>query len=477
MLSQLVWYEVVWAWCLPVQSIWRSSSHNASFQLRHEALTKRQGVQDLNATENALSSLRYGWNVLDLETGLLFPETPKDDDSKSVMIIFCPESYPLSGHRHTEPSLDMFDRVRLTLEEQGILATVPQGDDVTFNSCPMPPCLSFQDCKPFYKCFFTSLGASEPDSDIYIYDLIDQAFHQCYDSSPLNGKLIQCPLYFENIIKPNQYASPRHDTCTSDAYNPTVDNWNNAATDLTLLVFVQGGLADDGIYWPGRYTQLSFSQDLGRQATEYSNLQCSLRQPCDEDITCDEVGSRTVYELGRSIYRSRAAYFILVALENINRQLSNQYSAIGDALTAIGFETWNIDDFFPKSNDGSRILGALKGLGSVLSVLSGFVPVAGPALSSASSILSGVATYLGQSISEKDPLVGPKTFAPIVEAIFADIYPALENATGELFQGNKINGMFDITTMMAHGAWISGTTEVDFNPFILRSPVCENYGA
>ena len=418
----------------------------------HSLDARQQLPQPANASLPAPPPLTHGWNVLGSGHGDgIFTTFPQGSGSQVATIAYYPENVPVSDPSKVTSSLEMLNYLRTMLDGDGIDVTVPIGANLA-NDCPKPPCSSFLDCKPFYKCFFSSLGTSDPGTDVYLYQVIDGEFRSCYANE--SQVLIQCPLEFLNISLTGT-SSSRFGTCVADDYNPTPSNWMDANTDTSIQTFMNGGLDDLGIYWPGRDTDLPFTQDLGRQYTKYENFLCSLKNPCNEDLICSEVGSRVVLERGREVYRSRPAYFTMVALENINKQLSNQYNAIGDALAAISLDTWNIGDYFPRPVDDSGIIGALGALGPIFSLFSGFVPGIGPALDATGDIFSAVGSILGTSVASSDPLVGAKTFAPLVQSIYAQLLPALENAADDLFAGNQVNGSFNITDMMANGAWVS----------------------
>ena len=229
-------------------------------------------------------------------------------------------------------------------------------------------------------------------------------------------------------------------------------------TDENIQTFINGGVDSLGIIWPGRDLDLSFSQDMGRQLTGIDNYQCSLESPCKHDLICSDIGSRTAYEGGREVWQSRPAFFFITALENINQQLSNQNVALKGALARLALDTFNIGDFFPKPEQGFGLINALSGLGTVFSILSGFVPVVGPGLAAAGTILPAVGSFVGNSIAARtDVNVGPKTFAPKVIEVYDSILSALEEATDTLLNGGRVNDAFNITDMMAGGAWVDSS--------------------
>ena len=146
----------------------------------------------------------------------------------------------------------------------------------------------------------------------------------------------------------------------------------------------------------------------------------------------------------------------LISLQNINQQLSNQYVAIKGALGILALDTFSVGDFYPTPDGRFNIVNALTGLGTILSVVSGFVPGIGPGLVATGVILPAVGTFLGNSAASKsDPLVGQKEFAPRVRQLYTNYVDALDKAAETLFRGDAIrtaNGDFNITDMIARGA-------------------------
>ena len=162
------------------------------------------------------------------------------------------------------------------------------------------------------------------------------------------------------------------------------------------------------------------------------------------------------------VVRSVWGFFALSALQIINQQLSNQYVAIKGALGILALTTFSIGDFFPKPDARFNIVNALSGLGTILSVVSGFVPIIGPGLAATGSILPAVGGFLGTAAASRfDPLVGQKEFAPKVIALYNSYVGALEEAGATLFQGGTVqtpNGGFNITDMMAGVAWVNSSS-------------------
>ncbi|KAI4283781.1 MAG: hypothetical protein L6R38_001946 [Xanthoria sp. 2 TBL-2021] len=165
---------------------------------------------------------------------------------------------------------------------------------------------------------------------------------------------------------------------------------------------------------------------------------------------------------GTSVLRSVWVFFVVSALQIINQQLSNQYVAIKVALGVLDLDTFLISDFFPKPDARFNIVNALTGLGTILSVVSGFVSIIEPGLAAIGTILPTVGSFLGNAAASKsDPLVGQKESAPKVQELYNNYFGALDEAGTTLFQGGTVRtakGGFNITDMMAGGAWVNSSS-------------------
>ncbi|KAL8765932.1 MAG: hypothetical protein Q9209_007129 [Squamulea sp. 1 TL-2023] len=159
-------------------------------------------------------------------------------------------------------------------------------------------------------------------------------------------------------------------------------------------------------------------------------------------------------------------FFALTALQIINQHLFNQYIAIKGALGVLALDTFLISDFFPKPDARFNTVNALSGLGTILSVVSGFVLVIGPGLAATGNILPAVGGFLGSvAASKSNPLVSQQEFAPKVRNSYNCYISALDKAAVTLFEGNRVNtdnGGFNITDMMAGGAWVNSSSLTRF---------------
>lgn len=262
------------------------------------------------------------------------------------------------------------------------------------------------------------------------------------------------------IILPTTIGSGGRPTCSTTQHGGPSTQWERNNVDINLQRFIAGGFDTEFVYWLGQAVDdLPFSEALGGQLTKIANYQCSLEIPCAYQYVCTQVGSWTAARLGKEVLPSRWGLLALTALQNINRQMANQYTAIKGALGVLALDTFLISDFFPEANGRFDVLNALTGLGTILSVVSGFVPVFGPGLSAAGAVLPAVGSFLGNSLTSKgDPLVGQKEFAPKVRQMYSDYVDALDSAAATLFKGEKVNGTFNITDMMSNGAWADFTS-------------------
>ena len=158
----------------------------------------------------------------------------------------------------------------------------------------------------------------------------------------------------------------------------------------------------------------------------------------------------------------------LNSLKNINQQLNNQYIAIKSALELLALNTFTIGNFYPSPDARFNVVNALTSLSTIFSVVSGFAPGFGPALTASGAILPAIDTFLGNAAAfNQDPEVGQKEFASRVKRIYTSYIDGLNKASAELFKGGSINATndhlnaannhFNITDMMAGGVEADGS--------------------
>ena len=327
-------------------------------------------------------------------------------------------------------------------------------------ACSEQDCSNDTVCKNVDDCIFSWL--SEPGiygdlnageyGGVYLIDCLNTKFP--YTIPPFRcGHLIIPTSRFYNSY------------CVRDACAVTnivsLDEWNYLNVDSNLQTFVSGGLDSCGVYWPGQAAGESFAQALGGSLTRIVDFDCSLESPCKYELDCRTIGSYSASMLGQQVLGVQWGLPALISLQIINQQLNNQYIAIKGALGILALDTFSISDFFPSPDGRFNIVNALTGLGTILSVVSGFVPTIGPGIAATGAILPAVGTFLGNAAaSSGDPEVGQKEFAPRVRDLYSNYIDELDKAGTELFKGgaiNTTNGAFNITDMMANGAWANAS--------------------
>ena len=264
---------------------------------------------------------------------------------------------------------------------------------------------------------------------------------------------VGCPIEIYNA----RFLKDQVETCDSDYYATTADNWNAAGTDTNLeKLWARTGADSQKIWWRGRAEGDKFSKFLGRTMSATENFQCSLESRCHLDLDCTQTGSRKALALGtnRLVLQSRWGYFALTALANINDQLSNQYVAIKGAAIRATLDTFNIDDFYPQKNQQFSLRNVISGCGTVFALIGGFTPIASGFVGGASAVVGALGGLLSSEIAQAtDPLATQKTFAPKVEEIYAKFVSSLNNATTALFDGGKV-GNATIFDLMRNGSWV-----------------------
>ena len=233
--------------------------------------------------------------------------------------------------------------------------------------------------------------------------------------------------------------------------------WQDLGVDANLQIFLAGGIDDQGIPWTGLQDE-TLSAAIGAQMLNEEGYSCSLEDPCTAQIGCERIGSYSFLLFGQPVLNIWWVYLVVKAFQNINQQLSNQYKAIDVSAIDSALATFNIDDFYPQPKAPSGLLDALIGLGTIFSIVGGFIPVFGAGLSAVGAILPAVSSFLGNSITASaDPNIVQESFAPLVEQVINDLVGALDSAASKLFDGDSINGV-TIIDMMKGGYWVNSTS-------------------
>ncbi|KAI4271394.1 MAG: hypothetical protein LQ337_006033, partial [Flavoplaca oasis] len=253
--------------------------------------------------------------------------------------------------------------------------------------------------------------------------------------------------------------------CASEYWDLTQDWWMRLETDEQLQIAFQGGVDSQGLYWKGRSENATLSESFGRQFWNV-NLKCTLSNPCQHALDCTSVGSFTANPTGTwsKPFQSQWVYLATAAFVNINQQLRNQYTELGDAIESLALDTFSIDEFFPTKSQDFDLSNSLAGLSGIFSILGGFVPVAGPFISAAGTIASGVGTFLENSVAadSDDPLAAQRIFSEKVLFFYRASLRAMDDLVSKLFAGEPIPGpgpgSFTLLDMMKDGAWVNPNT-------------------
>ena len=323
------------------------------------------------------------------------------------------------------------------------------------SNCVGGACSSNADCAPIYKCLFGALPQSDDGS-------IAEAYGQCITNNNQawvagGNSPWQCLFSLSQTDEDPLQRSP----CSSQQWALTQDNWKAAAVDENLQIALQGGSDSDGVFWSGRGGDQTFSQSVGWQLWGEQGVQCTLANPCKPELKCEEIGSHTAVSGGTTdqVLKSPWAFLATSAIKNVNQQLWNQFNELQNAIESLALDTFNINDFFPKKGQNFDLLDSLSGLSGLLSIVGGFVPVVGPAISAAGAIASGASTFLSNSVASRlDPLLAQKTFADQVLEIYKALLSGMDDAVTKLFNGDSVggtDGSFNITDMLKDGAWVN----------------------
>ena len=358
----------------------------------------------------------------------------------------------------------------LAPEEVNILFTAPP------LYCPEPGCLSTEDCIYIYTCFMSALSGQNPmDDRLWLSDYLGPEqggiggdFEECITEHYLKARAARKSTICAAILTNTSYIETQSQPCSAATWSLNGENWNEANTDNDLQTFWHGGVTGStvggyGLAFDKKDSTEDFSVALKAQFGTANSPSCNLKNPCSPTTSCEDVG--ILFTRAKPVLRIRSAYFALWALRNINQQLNNQWQALQGARIEGALATFNIGDYFPKSNRQFPLLNVLSGLGVVFASVGGFLPpLAAAELGAASAILPAIGTYvdrqLASSVEAGDPNIATKTFAPKFRRIFRNFTSILENVTAELFAGHPINGK-NITDMLTDGAWISPATLTD----------------
>ena len=109
--------------------------------------------------------------------------------------------------------------------------------------------------------------------------------------------------------------------CLSDQWTLSAVNWISQNTDEALEIFVAGGqqtilptisfFSDTTEWWPGVDPSIGFAKEIGRQLLGKPNFDCSLANPCTDDLVCTSIGSRIAFGFTHQVLPSFWGFFVV----------------------------------------------------------------------------------------------------------------------------------------------------------------------
>ena len=255
--------------------------------------------------------------------------------------------------------------------------------------------------------------------------------------------------------------------CSSEQWSLSTSNWEIQNTNDGLQLFVAGGQQStystpsksngfSAEWWPGIDFSKGFANEVGKQLLGKPNFDCSLANPCKDDLVCTSIGSRIALGFTHQVLPSFWGFFVVASMVHLNQQLQLQSQAISRAVASTALDSFNLDDFYRDPDSGPKVENLLSSIGPILSLFSGVQPL-GPALSASSNVLSAFSGYFSGSITQsEDPDFAQKTFAPQAKAMYRQFGLALDQAATDLFRGKSVSGT-NITDMLNGGTWVNST--------------------
>ncbi|KAI9889631.1 MAG: hypothetical protein M1814_005139 [Vezdaea aestivalis] len=250
--------------------------------------------------------------------------------------------------------------------------------------------------------------------------------------------------------------------CSESASSPwyrSIDNWHSAQVDKNLKTYISGGIDTDGTYWPGLNGR-NLSAALAADIMDKPDWDCSIYKPCSaDDLGCDDA------------INSTWGYLALVAMANMNHQLSQVYDAAGDSNSILANRASDITRDFRPYADVDSLSGLMKGLGILslaASVLGAAFGLGGAsmaiegAVAGATGAAAGFAKASVASHAANRPVDNSlEEFRTFVGKSVQFFQESLEPMTADLFAGRPFtNSSTTIGDLLADGKWIRPSQNV-----------------
>ena len=327
------------------------------------------------------------------------------------------------------------------------------------SDCAQHPCL--QTCNERFYCLMMALllgsRRSHPDTEeVYIKCLAEK-----FDISrnEEDASTWKCHIFLtqsewdttDDGDVPNQ-----HTNCEDNFFDLTHANWANSDVDENLQIALRGGVDTRGVFWEGQRAGEPMAEAIGRQFWDTRGVKCTIDTPCQPVLDCERIGSYTAIKLGKlhSPMKLPWVLFASSAFKNVNQQLVNQYNELKDAIESLALDTFSMDEFYKTERQDFSVQNSLTGLGGLFAIFGGFVPVVGPAIETAGTITSGVASYLANAAASNDPSEVQGAFSEKVLSYYRGLLSGMEDIVAKLFIGDRI-GDFNLTDMIRNGSWVN----------------------
>ena len=210
--------------------------------------------------------------------------------------------------------------------------------------CPQRRCSSFDDCLTVYAGLDQTLRRLDA-SNLNGYeagefeDIVKTLTRSLYKSNH-SKRVFNCPILLANVTS---YSIGLFDHPIQQCTTPSLSSWTSSNADFNLAVFKEGGVDDDGNFYPG-IADAALSSMLRQAFLEGSSSNCTMESVCEPPTACEQVGTSLTLSPKKSRFRSAWAYNVLTAIANINQQLFNQYEALQSAAVEDALAAFNIDD-------------------------------------------------------------------------------------------------------------------------------------
>ena len=304
-------------------------------------------------------------------------------------------------------------------------------------------------CEKIYMLVFREVVESRTYKSIKAEEAIYKHCYRGNTPDPVFYPPSVCEFF---VVKPDEW---QFETSFPDEAD-ILKLWKTYDIDANMQIFVTGGINSLSIPWIGTDAGTTFAQAVGQQMLNLQGYVCSLESPRTTPLSRSSIGSFIVFGSDQPVLKIPWVNLVVASLQNINLQLSNQYKAIQGAAIGATLAAFTIDDFYP-TPDSTFALNTLTGIGTIFSIVGGFLPAIGPGISAVGAILPAVGTFISSSISSStSDEVGQRTYAKKVEDIYAQLTKAFGNATKSLFDGESVEGV-NITDMMSGGVWANSS--------------------